>query len=186
VGSYRAASDADLLARSAGDREAFTAFYRRYERPVLGYLVRRVGDPQLAADLCAETFAGALAGAGSYRADRDSAAPWLFGIARNVMGSSMRAGRVEAQARLRLGMRDPLVLADDDLERVEELVSADPSVLGFLADLPPGQREAIEARVLEELPFRDVAERLECSELVARQRVTRGLSSLRARMEDHR
>jgi RNA polymerase sigma-70 factor (ECF subfamily) len=172
-----------LLARSAGDGEAFTAFYRRYERPILGYLVRRVGDPQLAADLCAETFAGALVGAGSYRADHDSAAPWLFGIARNVLGSSMRAGRVEAQARQRLGMRDSLVLSDDDLDRVEDLASADPSVLGFLADLPAAQREAVEARILEELPFRDVAQRLQCSELVARQRVTRGLSTLRSRME---
>jgi RNA polymerase sigma-70 factor (ECF subfamily) len=186
VGWFLSASDAELLARSAGDREAFTVFYGRYERAILGYLARRVGDPQLAADLCAETFAGALVGAASYRPDHESAAPWLFGIARNVLGSSMRAGRVEAQARQRLGMRDPLVLTDEDLERVDELVSSDPSVLGFLADLPTGQREAVEARVLDELPFRDVAQRLDCSELVARQRVTRGLSTLRARMEDRK
>ena len=69
-----ALSDGELLARSAGDREAFTAFYRRYERPVLAYLGRRVGDAQLAADLCAEVFAAALAGAAAYRPERETAA----------------------------------------------------------------------------------------------------------------
>jgi RNA polymerase sigma-70 factor (ECF subfamily) len=179
-----AASDGELLAGSAGDREAFTAFYRRYERPVLAFLVRRVRDSQVAADLCAETFAAALAGAPLYRPDHDSAAPWLFGIARNVLGSSLRAGRVEAAARRRLGMLELLVLTDGELERVDELASMDTSVLELLADLPVAQRDALEARVLDELSYRDVAQRLECSELVARQRVSRGLSTLRARLED--
>lgn len=178
-------SDRELLARCAGDREAFTAFYRRYERPLLVYLVRRTGDSQLAADLCAETFAAALEGAGSYRPEYDSAAPWLFGIARNVLGSSRRAGRVEAATRLRLGMREPLVLTDRDLERVDELASSDTSILALLAELPAAQREALEARVLDELSYRAVAERLECSELLARQRVSRGLSKLRERLESH-
>ena len=181
--SYRS-SDAELLGCCVGNREEFTAFYRRYERPVLTYLARRVGDPQLAADLCAETFAAALVGAASYRPVHESAAPWLFGIARNVVSGSFRAGRVAAAARARLGMREPLVLSDQDLERVEELASSDASVLALLEDLPAAQRKALEARVLDELSYRDVARRLECSELVARKRVSRGLSTLRARLEE--
>ena len=176
-------SDAELLADSAGDREAFTAFYRRYERVVLAFLNRRVRDPQLAADLCAETFAAALLGAASYQPEHESAAPWLFGIARNVLGSSLRAGRVEARARWRVGMREPLVLMDDDLERVNEIGSGDGVVLALLAELPGAQRRALEARVIDELPYQEVAERLACSELVARKRVSRGLATLRARLE---
>lgn len=179
-------SDAELLGRSVGDRDAFTGFYRRYERPVLGFFSRRVGDAQLAADLCAETFAAALAGAGSYRPEHASAAPWLFGIARNVLGSSLRAGRVEARARQRVGMLEVLVLSDADLERVSELGGSDGSVLELLAELPAAQREALQARVLDELSYAEVAQRLECSELVARQRVSRGLSRLRARLEERK
>jgi len=180
------ASDAELLARSAGDRDAFGAFYARYERPVLAYLARRVGDAQVAADLCAETFAAALVGASSYRPDLETAAPWLFGIARNVLGASLRARRVERDARIRLGMREPLILDDEDLERIDEIASCDTSALAFLEQLPVAQRKALEARVLEGLPYRSVAQRLECSELVARQRVSRGLSTLRERLEDYR
>jgi len=83
-------------------------------------------------------------------------------------------------------MRDPLVLTDQELERVDELASSAGTVLALLADLPATQRDALAARIRDELPYRDVAERLACSELVARQRVSRGLSALRARLEEQR
>lgn len=38
----------------------FEAFYTRYRAPVLGYFMRRVGEPEVAADLMAERFARAL------------------------------------------------------------------------------------------------------------------------------
>ena len=52
--------DAELL---AGDAEAFGRFYARHEDFVLALFARRVGPghAELAADLAAETFAGALA-----------------------------------------------------------------------------------------------------------------------------
>jgi RNA polymerase sigma factor (sigma-70 family) len=184
VGSSRSRSDAELLAAAVGDRDAFTAFYRRYERMILAYLRRRAGDPELAADLCAETFAAALVGAVGYRPEHDSAAPWLFGIARNVLNRSLRTERVEVSARMRLGMSERLVLSDADLERVDELASTDGSVLALLADLPAIQRDAVQARIVEELSYGEVARRLQCSELVARQRVSRGISKLRDRLED--
>jgi DNA-directed RNA polymerase specialized sigma24 family protein len=40
--------------------ESFDAFYVRYREPVLAYFARRVGEPEIAADLMAETFARAL------------------------------------------------------------------------------------------------------------------------------
>ena len=80
-------------------------------------------------------------------------------------------------------MREPLVLTDADLERVTEVASDDGLLLALLAELPVPQREALEARVIEELSYPEVAARLKCSELVARQRVSRGLARLRARLE---
>ena len=80
-------------------------------------------------------------------------------------------------------MREPLLLTDDDLERVNEIGSGNGVVLALLAELPGEQRRALEARVIDELPYPEVAERLECSELVARKRVSRGLAMLRSRLE---
>jgi RNA polymerase sigma factor (sigma-70 family) len=176
-------SDAELLAASHGARDAFTEFYRRYEQMILAYFSRRVADPELTADLCAETFAAALIGAPGYRPERDTAAPWLFGIARNQLNNSLRARRIQASARMRLGMREPLVLDDEDLERINQ-TGSQTAVLALLETLPIGQRDAVRARIFDELSYAEVAERLQCSELVARQRVSRGLSRLREQLED--
>jgi hypothetical protein len=60
-----AITDEAVLVSARTDAEAFTRFYRRHAAPVLGYLVRRTGDPELGADLTAETFACALEGLGT-------------------------------------------------------------------------------------------------------------------------
>lgn len=51
-----------LVATADGDAEAFAVFYRRHVGEVLGFLSRRTGSYELAADLAGETFAGALLG----------------------------------------------------------------------------------------------------------------------------
>jgi DNA-directed RNA polymerase specialized sigma24 family protein len=54
--------DLELLrATRAGDGQAFGAFYSRRRAVVLAFLGRRTRNPEVAADLLAETFAAALA-----------------------------------------------------------------------------------------------------------------------------
>jgi DNA-directed RNA polymerase specialized sigma24 family protein len=61
------APDEQLLARTRGEPRAFGAFYRRHEDRMLCYFLARVGDPEVAADLTAETFAAALVSAHRFR-----------------------------------------------------------------------------------------------------------------------
>jgi DNA-directed RNA polymerase specialized sigma24 family protein len=51
--------------------------------------------------------------------------------------------------------------------------------------LPPPQREAISAHVIDEKTYPAIAESLSCSEMVVRQRVSRGLRTLRTRLEEN-
>jgi RNA polymerase sigma-70 factor (ECF subfamily) len=169
--------DDQLLARARRDPAAFGTFYERHERLVLGYFMRRTGEPELAADLAAETFAVALAASRKYRADGAPASAWLIGIARNTLFSSLRRTRVEDRARRRLGM-EPLALDDDLLERIARL-GGDSRVEALLARLTPDQSDAVRARVLGEEGYAQIAARLRCSESVIRQRVHRGLATLR-------
>jgi RNA polymerase sigma factor (sigma-70 family) len=171
--------DERLLATARDEPTAFGAFYRRHEDRVLGYFLARVGDPEVAADLTAETFAGALSSAHRFRPRRQPASAWLFGIARNNLAMSRRQGRVEARARRRLGMA-PLVLTDESIERISEL---DRTALALVDELPDDQQEAVRARVIDELEYADIAMDMRCSEAVVRKRVSRGLGTLRARME---
>ena len=74
-------------------------------------------------------------------------------------------------------------LTDDDLERAEELLDAQRLDLGaLLEELPPDQRDALQARIVEERDYRELAAEWSCSEAVVRQRVSRGLTALRRRL----
>lgn len=163
------------------DGDWFAAFYRRFERPVLGYFMRCVGRQDLAADLMAETFARALEGLDSYDPARGRADQWLFGIARHVLAGSLRGGRVEAQARRRLAL--PALVLDDHACEIIERLSSDEQVL---EELPVEQREAVRAHVIDERSYSEIAGELECSEALVRQRVSRGLRALRIRLAGER
>lgn len=58
----------------------------------------------------------------------------------------------------------------------------DPRLEEALRQLPAAQRDAIFARVVEERPYGEIASSLQTSEMVVRQRVTRGLRTLRERL----
>jgi RNA polymerase sigma factor (sigma-70 family) len=166
-------SDADLL---GGDAGAFAAFYRRHEDAVLGFFLRRTGSAELTADLTAETFARALAGRRRFDPRRGEASAWLFGIARNLWRTSLERGRVQDDVRWRLSMQ-PIWLDDEALARIDAL-DHEPA-LRALEGLPEDQARAIRGRVLDEDEYGTLAERLQCSESVIRQRVSRGLRTLR-------
>jgi len=172
-----------LLATAKGDGPAFAAFYRRHSAEVLAFLARRVSSEEVAADLAGETFAAALLACERYRAAEAPALAWLLGIARNKLRESARRGRVEVEARQRLGM-PALAFDDEDLLRVQELVSLGETALELLEQLPAAQRDAVRARVVYELDYEQLALELGHSEQVVRQHVSRGLRRLRTLMEE--
>jgi RNA polymerase sigma factor (sigma-70 family) len=173
-----------LVARIArGDKAAFTAIYDRYLPLVLRWSLRETGNREIAADLAAETFAAALIASPRYRPGKGSVGVWLLGIARNKLRESRRRRRIEDSARRRVGL-DPTAFGESDFERVEELTSLDASVIELLETLPPALREAVSQRVIEERSYEEIAEQLRCSESVVRQRVSRGLRTLRSELEE--
>jgi RNA polymerase sigma factor (sigma-70 family) len=176
--------DAGLLAATAAEPEAFGAFYRRHVGAVLAYSRRRTGAADLAFDLTAEVFAAALEASARYRPSHPTAAPWLYGIARHKAAESARRGRIEDRARRRLGM-EPVELTDEGLALAEEAQAMEPLALA-LDGLPPAEREAVRARVVDELEYEEMATVLRCSQQVVRKRVSRGLSRLRAHLEAER
>jgi RNA polymerase sigma factor (sigma-70 family) len=181
--------DTELVAAAlAGDGEAFGAFYRRHARQIAAFHLARTRDAQDAADLTAETFAVALEALERFDPERGAPVAWLFGIAKHRVAALHRRGAVEDRARRRLGI-DRGQLDDDALEQVESAASAELIRVelreGFEA-LPPEQRDAIALRVLLDHEYAEVAEAAGVSEVVARKRVSRGLSALRARIAPSR
>jgi RNA polymerase sigma factor (sigma-70 family) len=183
VASVDDRADAELLASTRAEPEAFAVFYRRHVRAVLGYLMGRTGRAEICADLCAEVFAKALEQTAAYDARRGPARAWLLAIAHSTLVDSVRRGQVEDRARRRLGM-PARELADADLERIEEIAAAGTSAGALVADLPAEQRDAVRARIVEERDYADIAHDLAVSQAVVRKRVSRGLATLRTRLDE--
>ena len=169
-------TDDELL--GSADPQAFAIFYRRHVRWVTGYLMRRTGDPELAADLTAETFAAALLHRSGFQPRDGSAGAWLYRIAHNTAIDSARRRQAERRARDALGIRDVPPTAED-LSAIADLGS---DVDALVAELPDDQRRAVVARVIDDRPYAEIAHAEAVSEAVVRKRVSRGLKALRLRL----
>ncbi len=150
----------------------FDALYREQAAAVAGYFLRRVREPELAADLTAETFAAALAGVRRYDPARGEPVEWLFGIARHQLAAFHRRGRVDDRARRRL--------------RLERLEPTDAALARLEAEaLLAGVQDAdlVHARVVDERPYAELASAAGVSEPAVRQRISRALRRLRKELE---
>ena len=172
-------SDEQLLAD--GGSHAFALFYRRHSRDVLTYFARRVGDAEAAADLTSETFAAAVAAQHRFRPERGPAVAWLFGIAGHKLADYRRRGHLEDRARRELGMARR-VLTPEDAVFIEAL--GRDVVTEILSGLPADQRDAVEAHVIADASYEDLARTEGVTTSAIRHRVSRGLRTLRRQMGD--
>ena len=174
-------SDADLLAAARTDPLAFREFYDRYATWVHSWFQRQTGSDTAALDLTAETFAQAWHASRRFRDMADgSGAPWLFGIARNLLRQYHKHNRIESAARERLGM--PTAWAEcEDYDAVDDRVAASslaPALRTAVRALPLEQRKALELRVVKQMEYEEVAGALGCTQNAARLRVSRALRAL--------
>src|SRR4051794_33912758 len=172
--SYQALSDEELL--GSEDPEAFGVFYDRHVGALLGYFGRRTGDPEAAADLTAETFASAIVAKRRFRPGGPPPVAWLFGIARHRLGDHFRSGRLDDRVRRSLQM-ERLPIGEDDARLIRSL--ADDRATALLVDLSPDQREAVRAHVVDDRGYTELAGVLRVPEATVRQRVSRGLATMR-------
>lgn len=168
------------------ESEDFARLYRRYAQTLLVFFQRRVKDPETATDLMADTFATALDRREQFRGSSDSElSGWLWSIAQSTLGAHERRGAAAARGARRLG-RERRALTDREIERIEELADIDQlrdTVRCRVAELPDEQREAVRLRVLEDLPYSVVAERLGVSVQTTRMRVSRALRQLASELD---
>jgi RNA polymerase sigma factor (sigma-70 family) len=172
-------TDAQLIKAARNDPEAFGTLYSRHAAAVHAFLRGRSPD-RIAGELTAETFAQAALSVHRFRDEMGgSGLPWLYGIARNLLRTYHKRQRVESRARQRLGL--PISAYELEIHDANARVDAErlaPELSAALDTLPASQRQALELRVIEELPYKQVALFLDCSEVAARIRVTRAIDSL--------
>lgn len=128
--------DGQALAASLGDPLQFEVVFKRHFDVVHRYLARRVGD-DVADDLVAQVFAEAFAGRHRFDVVRPSAAPWLFGIATNLLRRHRRREIGLWRRYAAIGV-DPLGVVSHQPE-----VAGNSVLAGALARLTRGDRDAL-------------------------------------------
>lgn len=169
------------------EAQDFSRLYRRYAQSLLVFFQRRVEDPELATDLMADTFTMALDRREQFRGSSEQElSGWLWSIAQSRLREHERRGEVARRGALRLG-RERRALGDEEIERIEELAELAQlreAAARRLGDLPAEQREAVRLRVLEDLPYEQVAARLGLTVEATRARVSRALRQLAIDLKD--
>jgi RNA polymerase sigma-70 factor, ECF subfamily len=155
-------------------RQRFEVAYRELYAPICGYTLRRVREPEDAAEVIAETFATLWR-----RFDRCPAGeelrPWLFGVARRVLANQRRGERRRSALSERLAVNiDPAALEG---ARTDEPSS---TLAGAFASLSESDREILSLAAWEGLTRDELAIALGTSRATVRLRLHRARKRLRA------
>lgn len=181
-------SEADassLLIAAREDPDAFALLWRRFHPEVLAYFRRRTFDPEIAADLCAETFARVLLQLRRFDPDRGRGEAFLFALAQQELVRWRRRREVSDRAQRKVGMR---LMPDHltDFERVVDVVDA--TVLradlhAALGALSVRDREVVRLRIVDGCSYQEIAAALGVTIPAARTRASRALARLTANLD---
>ena len=174
-------SDSAVIADSLETPAAFGVIFDRYGSTLLRFLARRV-EPAEAEDLLGEVFRIAFERRSTFERDRNSARPWLYGIAANVVAKHYRseARRLRAMARV---STDRLLDDDDPAERAVAAADAGARwarVMDAIGTLPEAERQVLLLFAWEELTYDEIALALGVPVGTVRSRLSRGRARLAA------
>ena len=166
-----------MVDQIAGDENALRVLVERWERPVFAFLVRMLGSPEEAEDLCQDTFISMIKASGRYRPDGKFQS-WLFRIAGNLARSRLRRRKIlrwlpltAEQAETPAGDPDALARLTGREER--HLVQ------GAVARLPDRQRQALVLKQYQDLSYQEIADAMGTSVSSVQMLLHRAMTTLR-------
>jgi RNA polymerase sigma-70 factor (ECF subfamily) len=176
-------TDAEVISRSLLRTAEFGAIFDRHAEVLLRFLVRRSG-PDAGPVLLGELFRVAFERRAKFDLARESARPWLYGIASNLLMHQTRseARRTRATRAIEDHMlgEGPLV-PRFEAELVDEIDARLllPRVAIALGSLAEEEREALLLFAWEDQSYREIAEALDVPIGTVRSRISRARGRLR-------
>ena len=167
-----------------GDREAAGQLFDEYHPRVYRYALAKLGQPQAAEDVAAETFARVLSELGRFRWKGAGFEAWLFRIAYNLIvdGARLRTREVpQHEAPETLSLETSHVGDPEATALFKETATDLARLVGALNE---EQREVVLLRFAAGLDTNEVAQVMKRNANAVRQLQFRALGSLRKRIED--
>jgi RNA polymerase sigma-70 factor (ECF subfamily) len=173
-----------VIAASLREPGSFGVIFDRHGSTLLRFLARRV-DPAEAEDLLGEVFRIAFERRAAFDQGRDSARPWLYGIAANLVAKHYRSETRRLRALARAGAAR--VLDEDPAERAVAAADAGARwarVVDAIGVLPEAERQVLLLFAWEELSYDEIAAALGVPVGTVRSRLSRARGRLAALTEE--
>ena len=163
-----------------GDQRGFSGLYNRYKNRVFGFLVRMTGDREIAEDLLQDTFFAAMRNANQFDRQRNFLS-WIFGIAHKRTIDYFRHVKVENEHQ-----------ADTDKSvgrgaNTPDIDFSNMQVRGYINEalktLDPMQREVFLLREVGDVPFKEIAQIMNCPINTALGRMRLALKNIRKELK---
>lgn len=147
---------------------AFETLLDRHQREIMSYILRSLGDRDLAQDVFQETFLRAFRAYGRLPTEANHRA-WLYKIASNACHDAHRQRA-----------RSPLPLDESVPDRLDSSTHVlAQEVAAFVRSLPARQRQSVVLRKFQGMDYDEIAAVLGCSAEAARANVYQGLRKVR-------
>jgi RNA polymerase sigma-70 factor (ECF subfamily) len=168
--------DEALIKKSKADPEAFRPLYEKYFKRIFLFVLHRVGDKQVAADVSSQVFLKALVHLKKFEFRGLPFSAWLFRIALNECNDYFRRNKshrvVTIEDHIVENLHEELI----ENSREEDLRRRLP---GILQRLSVEELQLIELRFFEQRPFKEVADIIGITETYAKVKVYRALQKMK-------
>jgi RNA polymerase sigma-70 factor (ECF subfamily) len=169
-------SEEEAIRKSVTNPEAFKPLYEAYFKRIFLFVLHRVGEKEVAADVTQQVFLNALSNINRYQFRGLPFSSWLFRIAVNQCNDFFRKNK-----KMRM-----VVLEDPNIRELYEDLTEEQSqeewerkLPAVLEQLPDEDLQLIELRYFEQRPFKEVSEILGISESNTKVRTYRILQRMK-------
>jgi RNA polymerase sigma-70 factor, ECF subfamily len=162
----------------AGDEAAFNSLVERYQRPVINFVYRWLGQATEAEDVAQDAFVRVYRNISSFRPGAAQFSTWLFQIARNAAIDHLRK-----RARRREEPLDNIAPAAPALRAVEANEIGGRIAMA-VAELPEDQRTAFILTEYHGMSYAEIAAVMKCSGKSVESRLYRAKQTLRKALAD--
>jgi RNA polymerase sigma-70 factor, ECF subfamily len=165
-----------LIQKAQKDPKEFKALYEKHYKRIFVFVLHRVGEKSLCADITSQAFLKAMLNIGKYKSTGVPFSAWLFRIALN-----------ETYDHLRKVNRYRCISIDDTaVEKLHDELTAETTLLDLEEKLPAilekltiEELHLLELRFFEQRRFKEVADILKISDNYAKVRVYRLLEKMK-------
>ncbi|HLT75246.1 MAG TPA: sigma-70 family RNA polymerase sigma factor [Ohtaekwangia sp.] len=168
--------EVDLIKAAQKDAQAFKPLYEKYFKSIYVFVLHRIGEKSLSADITSQVFLKALLNIGKYKFQGLPFSAWLYRIALNECYDFMRKSSRYRFVSIDNTSIEHLYEELTTESHLEDLRVKLPSLLGRLS---AEELHLVELRFFDRRPFKEVADILGITETYAKVKLYRVLAKMK-------